>query len=60
MDYYICLLCGYVYDPEIGDPTQCVDPNTPFAQLAPDWVCPLCYADQSEFEPIVREALPLP
>ena len=43
-------MCGYIYDPEIGDPTQCVDPGTEFAELTDDWVCPMCFVDKSEFE----------
>lgn len=49
---YVCLLCGYVYDPEMGDPTQDIAPGTPFAQVPDDWVCPLCYVPKTEFEPI--------
>ncbi len=28
MDRYVCTLCGYVYDPEAGDPDNGVDPGT--------------------------------
>lgn len=49
---YICLLCGYVYDPELGDPTQGIEPDTAFADLPDDWVCPLCYVEKTEFEPL--------
>lgn len=49
---YICVLCGYIYDPEIGDPVQGIMPGTEFAAVPKDWQCPLCYADKSEFEPI--------
>ncbi len=50
MDYYMCLMCGYIYDPEIGDPTQLVAPGTSFETVPDDWVCPLCYVDKTEFE----------
>ncbi len=50
MECYVCIMCGYIYDPEIGDPAQAVEPDTPFAKLSDDWVCPLCFADKSEFE----------
>ena len=50
MEKYRCTLCGYVYDPEVGDPDNGVQPGTPFAELPEDWVCPLCGADTSFFE----------
>ena len=50
MDCYVCIMCGYIYDPEIGDPTQGVDPKTTFEMLSDEWVCPMCYAEKSEFE----------
>ena len=52
MDKYRCVICDYIYDPAEGDPANGVDPGTPFADLPADWVCPLCGADQSNFEKI--------
>lgn len=52
MSKYVCKLCGYVYDPEKGDDTQDVAPNTDFNSLPDEWVCPECGADKSEFEEI--------
>jgi rubredoxin len=52
MDRYRCLICDYVYDPEAGDPENGVAPGTAFENLPADWVCPLCGADQSNFEKI--------
>jgi len=51
MKRYTCDLCGYVYDPEAGDPDNGVDPGTAFADLPEDWVCPLCGATQDDFSP---------
>ena len=42
MDKWQCIVCGYVYDPEQGDPDNGVDPGTPFEQVPEDWVCPDC------------------
>ena len=39
---YVCSVCGYVYDPETGDPEHGVPPGTPFEALPEDWTCPLC------------------
>ena len=47
-----CLLCGYVYDPAVGDPDNGVKAGTAFEDLPDGWVCPDCGAGQDEFEPI--------
>ena len=39
---YVCDVCGYVYDPEIGDPDNGVDAGTAWEDVPEDWVCPLC------------------
>ncbi|MEK7848488.1 MAG: rubredoxin [Chloroflexota bacterium] len=44
-----CTVCGYIYDPEQGDPDGGVAPGTPFEKLPDDWVCPSCGALKSEF-----------
>lgn len=50
MEKYICAVCGYVYDPEKGNPDSGVVPGTPFEQLPDDWVCPVCGAGKDQFE----------
>jgi rubredoxin len=50
MKKYVCTVCGYVYDPQKGDPDSEVKPGTSFEKLPKDWVCPVCGADKSEFE----------
>lgn len=52
MDKYKCIVCGYIYDPAVGDPDSNIKPGTPFDKLPDDWVCPLCGAPKSEFEKI--------
>jgi len=47
-----CMICGYVYDPEIGDPDSGIPPGTPFEELPDDWVCPECGASKDEFQPV--------
>ncbi len=49
---YECELCGYVYDPEVGDPDNGIEPGTAFEDLPEDWVCPLCAAGKDEFSPV--------
>lgn len=50
MDKYVCVPCGYVYDPAEGDPDNNIAPGTPFEQLPNDWVCPVCGATKDLFE----------
>ena len=50
MDKYECKVCGYIYDPENGDPDAGIKPGTAFEDLPDDWVCPVCGAMKNEFE----------
>lgn len=52
MKKYVCTLCTWVYDPEVGVPEMGIAPNTPFEKLPEDFVCPACMADKSAFEEI--------
>jgi rubredoxin len=46
---YLCLQCGYAYDPAVGDPDHGIPPGTAFAALPADWICPICGAGKSRF-----------
>ncbi len=46
---YVCDVCGYVYDPAIGDPDNGVNPGTAFESLPGDWVCPTCGVGTESF-----------
>ncbi|MDR0961510.1 MAG: rubredoxin [Mediterranea sp.] len=50
MKKYICIPCGYVYDPELGDPDGDIAPGTAFEDIPDDWVCPLCGVGKEDFE----------
>jgi len=52
MKKYKCLMCGYIYDPDAGDPDNGVEAGTAFEDLPDDWVCPDCGAGKDEFEPV--------
>ncbi|AIK37053.1 rubredoxin [Bacillus pseudomycoides] len=52
MKKYICLPCGYIYDPEIGDPDENIEPGTSFGDLPEGWVCPVCGEDTEHFAPV--------
>ncbi|MCX7731809.1 MAG: flavin reductase [candidate division WOR-3 bacterium] len=51
MRRYVCSVCGYVYDPSVGDPENGIPAGTPFENLPAEWVCPVCGATKDQFEP---------
>jgi flavin reductase (DIM6/NTAB) family NADH-FMN oxidoreductase RutF/rubredoxin len=50
MAKYECSVCGYVYDPEQGDPANGVKAGTAFEDLPDSWVCPVCGAPKDSFQ----------
>ncbi len=50
MDKYVCSVCGYVYDPDQGDPDNGVEPGTKWEDVPDDWECPVCGAAKDDFE----------
>lgn len=52
MESYVCIVCGYIYDPEVGDVDNGVEPGTSFEDIPDDWVCPLCGVGKDEFEKV--------
>lgn len=47
---YVCLVCGWVYDPRSGDPDSGIAPGTPWEDVPDDWYCPVCGAGKGDFE----------
>jgi flavin reductase (DIM6/NTAB) family NADH-FMN oxidoreductase RutF/rubredoxin len=52
MSRYKCQVCGYIYNPELGDPDGHIKPGTPWEKLPDDWVCPVCGATKDKFDKI--------
>jgi rubredoxin len=50
MDKYRCTVCGYIYDPDEGDPDSDITPGTKFEDIPDDWVCPVCGVGKEDFE----------
>lgn len=50
MDKYRCIVCGYVYEPQLGDPDNGINPGTAFEDLPDSWVCPECGVGKDMFE----------
>jgi rubredoxin/flavin reductase (DIM6/NTAB) family NADH-FMN oxidoreductase RutF len=46
---WVCSVCGYEYNPAIGDPDSGITPGTPFEELPEDWQCPVCGMAKSYF-----------
>ena len=51
MEKMVCSVCGYVYDPAVGDPDNGIAPGTKFEDLPEDCVCPICGVGKDMFEP---------
>jgi rubredoxin len=49
--FYICTSCGFIYDPEEGDPDGGIPPGTAFSEIPDSWFCPVCGARKADFEP---------
>ena len=54
MKKYVCVVCGYIYDPEKGDPDHGIAPGTAFEAIPEDWACPECGVDKTNFEPVTE------
>jgi rubredoxin len=52
MAKYECLVCGWIYDPAIGDPEGGIAAGTAFEDIPDNWVCPLCGVDKSNFKKV--------
>lgn len=47
---YICTVCGYIYDEDIGEPENGIVPGTKWENLPEDYLCPLCNLGKEYFE----------
>ena len=52
MQKYQCKVCGYVYDPEEGDPDSGIEPGTSFEDIPEAWYCPICGVNKTDFEAV--------
>ncbi len=50
MEKWTCSVCGYIYDPALGDKEGDIQPGTSFESLPDEWVCPVCGASKEMFE----------
>ena len=52
MKKYVCEVCGWEYDEELGDPENGIAPGTKFSDLPDDFECPLCGVGKDSFSEI--------
>jgi rubredoxin len=50
MEKWVCTVCGYIYDPAVGDPISGIEAGTAFEDLPNDWICPECGVGKEFFE----------
>lgn len=49
---YVCDVCGWIYDEEMGDPEMGIAPGTMFEELPEDFLCPLCFVGKDQFSEV--------
>ena len=49
MTKYVCEVCGWEYDPRLGDPDNGIEPGTPLEDLPDDFVGPMCGVGKDQF-----------
>ena len=55
MDKWQCNVCGYVYNPDVGEPDRGTPPGSNFEDFPDDWICPICGIDKEMFHKIEVE-----
>jgi len=57
MEYkkYMCVVCGWIYDEQLGAPEHGLKPGTRWDDVPSDWSCPDCGAGREDFEMIELE-----
>lgn len=47
---YVCLICGWIYDEEIGHPQDGIPAGTAWEDIPETWNCPECGVKKQNFE----------
>lgn len=53
-----CGVCGYIYEPSVGDAKRNIPSGTAFESISTDWRCPVCNAKKKAFADIGIAAKP--
>lgn len=52
MKKWQCMVCGFIYDEELGLPEEGIAPSTRWDEIPEDWSCPDCGVSKEDFEMI--------
>jgi flavin reductase (DIM6/NTAB) family NADH-FMN oxidoreductase RutF/rubredoxin len=52
MAEHVCIICGYTYDPAVGEPSLGIPPGTAFEDLPEEFTCPICSAGKEYFKEV--------
>ena len=52
MKKYVCDVCGYIYDPAVGDPDNDIAPGAAFEDIPEGSVCPTCGVTKEDFSEV--------
>lgn len=52
---YMCAMCGWIYDEDVGDPENLIAPGTKFQELPVHYDCQFCGAEKTCFYPCKDE-----
>ena len=47
-----CIVCGLIYDEELGWPDDGIEPGTKWEDVPGDWLCPECGVGKEDFDMI--------
>jgi len=47
---YMCVVCGWIYDEQLGAPDDGLSPGTRWVDVPEDWECPDCGAGREDFD----------
>lgn len=48
---FVCGICGWIYDEELGYEDGGIAPGTKFEDLPDDFECPMCGVSKDNFSP---------
>ena len=50
-----CIVCGWIYDEELGLPEEGIEPGTKWEDVPEDWVCHDCGVCKEDFDMVPIE-----
>ena len=53
---YVCDVCGWEYDEEVGYPEAGIAPGTKWEDVPEDFECPLCNVGKDQFSEVEQKS----